>query len=74
METIATADAATRLPELLERTARGETFEITADGRPVGRLVPPTTAPTLKDLILGGPSLDGVVGPRDRSPMREVEL
>lgn len=28
--------------------------------------------PSLKDLILNGPSLEDVLPPRDRSPMREV--
>ena len=45
METIGAFDAKTRLSELLERTARGEAFEITKHGRPVGRLMPPEAAP-----------------------------
>jgi prevent-host-death family protein len=45
METIGAFDAKTRLSELLARTARGEEFEITKHGRPVGRLMPPATAP-----------------------------
>ena len=44
METIGAFDAKTRLSELLARTAKGETFEITKHGRPVGRLVPPENA------------------------------
>jgi prevent-host-death family protein len=44
METIGAFDAKTRLSELLERTARGETFQITKHGRPVGRLMPPENA------------------------------
>lgn len=43
METIGAFDAKTRLSELLERTAKGESFEITKHGRPVGRIVPPDT-------------------------------
>jgi prevent-host-death family protein len=41
MESIGAFDAKTRLSELLDRTAHGETFEITKHGRAVGRLVPP---------------------------------
>jgi prevent-host-death family protein len=41
MEKIGAFDAKTRLSELLDRTAQGETFEITKHGRPVGRLTPP---------------------------------
>jgi prevent-host-death family protein len=41
MEIIAAFDAKTRLSELLDRAAQGESFLITKHGRPVGRLVPP---------------------------------
>jgi len=41
MEVIGAFDAKTRLSELLDRAARGESFQITKHGRPVGRLVPP---------------------------------
>lgn len=41
MEIIAAFDAKTRLSELLDRAARGESFQITKHGRPVGKLVPP---------------------------------
>ena len=44
MESIAAFDAKTRLSELLERAAKGETFEITRHGRPVGKLGPPDSA------------------------------
>lgn len=44
METIGAFEAKTRLSELLERTAKGESFQITKHGRPVGRIVPPETA------------------------------
>ena len=44
MQTIGAFDAKTRLSELLERAAKGESFEITKHGRPVGKLVPPDTA------------------------------
>ncbi len=40
MESIGAFEAKTRLSELLERVARGESFEITKHGKPVGRLVP----------------------------------
>lgn len=39
--TITKAEAVTRIAELMERTAQGETFEITVDGRPVVRMEPP---------------------------------
>lgn len=41
METIGAFDAKSRLSELLDRAARGETFQITKHGRPVGKLGPP---------------------------------
>jgi prevent-host-death family protein len=44
MEIIGAFDAKTRLSELLERTQRGEAFQITKHGRPVGKLVPPDNA------------------------------
>ncbi len=43
MDTIAAFDAKTRLSELLDRAAKGETFLITKHGRPVGKLGPPDT-------------------------------
>jgi prevent-host-death family protein len=43
METIGAFDAKSRLSELLDRAARGESFQITKHGRPVGKLVPPDT-------------------------------
>ena len=79
METIGTTDVTNRIAELLDRAAHGETFEITQDGRPVARLMPPTDAPaktgrTFNDWLMSAPRLDDVLPPRDRSPMREVEL
>lgn len=44
MERIGVLDAKSRLGELLERTAQGETFEITDHGRAVRRLIPPIAA------------------------------
>ena len=41
MEIVGAFDAKSRLSELLDRTARGETFQITKHGRAVGKLVPP---------------------------------
>ena len=41
METIGASELNQRLDELLDRTVHGETFEITKDGKMVGRLVPP---------------------------------
>lgn len=40
METIGAFDAKTRLSELLDRTAKGESFRITKHGHAVARLVP----------------------------------
>lgn len=40
METIGAFDAKTKLSELLDRAARGESFQITKHGRPVARLIP----------------------------------
>jgi prevent-host-death family protein len=45
MEIIGAFDAKTRLSELLDRASRGESFQITKHGRPVGKIVPPDTAP-----------------------------
>lgn len=45
METIGAFDAKTRLSELLERVARGESFLITKHGHPVARLVPESHDP-----------------------------
>jgi antitoxin (DNA-binding transcriptional repressor) of toxin-antitoxin stability system len=42
-ETIPAFDAKTRLSELLDRAAQGESFLITKHGRPVGRLGTPDT-------------------------------
>ena len=50
MESIAAFDAKTRLSELLDRAARGETFEITKHGRPVGKLGPPDSARNLRTI------------------------
>lgn len=44
MESIGAFDAKTRLSELLERTSRGESFQITKHGRAVGKLVPPDSS------------------------------
>lgn len=44
MEIIGAFDAKTRLSELLDRAAKGETFQITKHGRPVGKLGPPDAA------------------------------
>ena len=44
MEIIGAFDAKLRLSELLDRTARGETFQITKHGRLMGKLVPPDKA------------------------------
>ena len=43
MDTIGAYDAKTRLPQLLDRVARGESLTITRHGKPVARLVPVAT-------------------------------
>lgn len=40
MASIGAHDVMVRLPELLDRAAKGESFEITKHGRPIARLVP----------------------------------
>lgn len=40
MASIGAHDVMVRLPELLDRAAKGESFEIVKDGRPIARLVP----------------------------------
>lgn len=40
METIGAFDAKTRLSELLDRAAKGESFRITKHGHPIARLIP----------------------------------
>ena len=41
MKIISASDAKSRLSELLERAAKGESFQITRHGRTAGKLVPP---------------------------------
>ncbi len=52
-ETIASFEAQTHLPELLERVARGEKITITDQGKPVAQLVPvpPDQKPDVKKVI-----------------------
>ena len=50
METVGSFEAKTHLPQLLERTAKGEEFTITKHGKPVARLVPPRTAKPAPDV------------------------
>ena len=69
MQTIGATDITSRLTELLDRTAHGEAFEITLNGRPVGRLVPPADVPagepTFTDFLIdSGPRFD------DLEPMK----
>jgi len=59
-DVVGTFDAKTRLSELLERVAEGESFVITRRGHAIARLVPATpTAPPLSvdDLIAGARAL-----------------
>ena len=44
MEIIGAFDAKARFSELLDRVSKGESFQITRHGRPVGKLVPPDYA------------------------------
>jgi prevent-host-death family protein len=46
METVGAFEAKTRLSELLDRVAHGETIQITKRGRPVALLTPPASAQT----------------------------
>ena len=62
MESIAAFDAKTRLSELLDRAAKGETFQITKHGRPVGKLVPPDSARDPKVLAEAVQRLKGARG------------
>lgn len=76
MESIGAMDAKTRLAELLERAARGESFIIVRDGKPVARLVPETGDPPERavDLrrrlasfrgMLKGATVDDILRDRD---------
>jgi prevent-host-death family protein len=44
MDTVGAFEAKTRLSELLDRVAQGETIQITKRGRPVALLTPPVLA------------------------------
>lgn len=73
------SDAKSKLSELLNRAEREAQVITRRDRRYVvmnddhyRRLIGAT--PTLKDLILNGPSLDGVDLNRDRMPDRELDL
>jgi prevent-host-death family protein len=73
------ADAKSKLSEVLnlaEQEAqiitRRDRQYVVMDGDAYRRLT--GAQPTLKDLILGGPSLDGVDLKRDQSAGRELEL
>ncbi len=73
------ADAKSKLSEVLNRaeeeaqiiTRRNRQY-VVLDGEEYQRLKGRVV--TLKDLILSGPSLEGVDLERDRSPGRELEL
>jgi len=73
------ADAKSKLSEVLNRaerqaqviTRRDRRF-IVMDGEHYRRLT--GAAPSLKDLILNGPTLEGVDLDRDRSLGREIDL
>ena len=73
------ADAKSRLSEVLNLaeeeaqiiTRRNRQY-VVLDGEEYRRLK--GSLPSLKELILSGPSLDGVDLERDQSPSRELEL
>jgi prevent-host-death family protein len=50
------------LSRYVARTARGESFDVTDRGRPVGRLVPPATGEAWLDALIA----DGRVRPAER--------
>ncbi len=73
------ADAKTKLSEVLNRAeqeaqiiTRRDRQYVVLDGDQYRRLT--GDAPSLKDLILNGPSLEGVDLERDPSPSREFDL
>ena len=51
-KTVGSFEAKTRLPQFLERAAKGEEFTITKHGKPVARLVPPLAAKSAPDVRL----------------------
>ena len=61
-ETVGIRELRQHLSRYVARTARGETFEVTERGRPVGRLVPPATGEPWLDALVAA----GVVRPADR--------
>ncbi len=74
------AEAKNRLSELINRVAsegaqlirrRNDAFVVVSE-REYRELT--GACPTLKQLLLNGPDLDGVDVNRDASPMRDVEL
>jgi prevent-host-death family protein len=73
MENIAAFDAETRLSELLERTQRGETFQITKHGRPVGKLVPPDNARDSQAIAAAIERLKAISGVGGRISQEELK-
>ncbi|HEU0335750.1 MAG TPA: type II toxin-antitoxin system prevent-host-death family antitoxin [Gaiellaceae bacterium] len=61
-ETVGIRELRQHLSRYVARTARGESFEVTDRGRPVGRLVPPATGEQWLDALVA----EGVVRPADR--------
>ena len=69
MQTVGSYDAKTRLPQLLDEVARGETIVITKRGVPIAKLVPMTyerrkskreAIEALKEYRRTAPSLGGL--------------
>lgn len=64
-ETVGIRELRQNLSRYVARTAQGESFEVTDRGRPVGRLVPPSTGHAWLDALVA----EGRVDPaRRRSP------
>lgn len=74
--TMGAFDVKTHFSKVLDRVARGESITVTRHGKPVARIVPelPEGAPSFKNWLLEGPSLEGLDLERDHSPMREADL
>lgn len=74
------AEAETRLGELMTRAAKEGPQTIRSNGDAVVVIAEPTyralmgERPSFKQLLLDGPSLEGIIADRDRSPTRGVEL
>ena len=50
MESVGSFEAKTHLPQILQRVAEGEEITITRHGKPIARLVPPSSAAPAPDV------------------------